>query len=156
MNDARTKKLIAALREDAGWSSERIAALLHEDVTKTFDVYAVRQLRRDAHEKTPHVYPEGVYGAPCQRCGSRQGWQESCLPAREVKVDRETFLALLDIAKASLSSPWHDTAKRLAAALRDWMAYSTRHCGCDAQDADICNAHQALGAYQDLTKRMTK
>jgi len=147
------KKLLRALHEE-GWSNERISKLLHEDVRTTIDEFVIRNLRSAVDEKQPHDYPSGVYGAPCRRCGTRQGWEKSCLPKREVKVDRDVLVALLGIAENSLRTPWWELTKRLASQLRTWMGRSTAHCGCDAQDADVCGAHRALNDYTALIRSM--
>ncbi len=148
----RLRRLVEALEEHTDLSSAEISELMTGPQVQ-LDVHEICRIRTRIEEDRKHVYPDGVFGAPCSRCGSREGWREPCLPPQSVRLDRGTALALLDLGEASLSSPFRKLASRLATQLRRRMA-DVRYCGCDAQDGDVCNSHRALHEHHLLEERM--
>lgn len=57
------------------------------------------QLREAANKPMDHIYPKDALGAPCSRCGSTMGISRPCHLPSSVRVDRNLFLQLLDIAE---------------------------------------------------------
>ena len=79
----------------------------------------LNRLRRQATAPADHVFPRGVIGAPCQRCGARgiQETSKGCLEPSSLTVDRVALLQLLEMAESYLDQKDATSAE---AARADW------------------------------------
>lgn len=148
MNEStRVARLVQTLVSETDLSPKQISELLNEPIR--IDRNTIYDLRnRLESQSEAHVYPDGIYGAPCVRCQCRPGVRSKCIPAQDIQIDRETLIALLDVADVAIVAPPVDVAIELGRLLRRRMSVDPKvingHCGCEAQDAEVCPEHRAL------------